>query len=613
MGRRNPLARCPRLLGAILSGAVLAAALVAVPAASAVPPRCVDRPDVFPVADLRPGMKGTGWTVVEGRDPVSFTVEILGVLPDGIAPGIDFVLVQVSGRVIRQTGGIAFGFSGSPVYIRDRLVGSISYGFFAADQTVGGLTPAEAMLGLFDDPSSGGGTPATATAATPAVRPAPTVPLTRELRARAARAAGVPVGDFPSEAEQLRIPLAVSGLNGRAMDALRTVLDRSGLPFVPYRAGALRGTAPAGEPLGAGDAVGATVSAGDLTFAGVGTVTAVCGDLVVAFGHPFFWDGSTVMGMNAADVVTVVRDPSNLFGPFKVANLAEFHGTIDQDRLTGIRGVEGTLPAMVPVSSGVTNPDLGRFRAGQTQVIKTRSSFFPLLPFLAAFHLLLNQDVVFDRIGDGTVTLTFTIDGIGPSGEPFRLVRDNMHFSPFDASFESIFELFSYLERIQENPFGEVRFTGVSADSVITQRHLTARIRRVLSASSLRPELRERKRLPVLPGERIKLRVFLLPEGSTTEVPVDLRLRVPRDAAFGGSLVVRGGGLGACFFCVFDDGEEGQEPATFEDLLQELRTAEQNNHLVAELVVEPNLQVARRILQDRVILGQRSIEITVVG
>ncbi|MDP8958362.1 MAG: hypothetical protein M3N51_03975 [Actinomycetota bacterium] len=107
---------------------------------------CAQPPEVFPVDQLRPGMRGSGYTVIEGRDPVRFNVEILGVIPDAIPPGIDFILVETSGRVISQTGGIAFGFSGSPVYIEGKLVGAIAYGFFAADHTIGGITPAEAML-----------------------------------------------------------------------------------------------------------------------------------------------------------------------------------------------------------------------------------------------------------------------------------------------------------------------------------------------------------------------------------------------------------------------------------------------------------------------------------
>ena len=50
---------------------------------------CATPPPVVDVLSLTPGTTGTAWTVVEGTTPVSFDVEVLGVLPDGIAPGID--------------------------------------------------------------------------------------------------------------------------------------------------------------------------------------------------------------------------------------------------------------------------------------------------------------------------------------------------------------------------------------------------------------------------------------------------------------------------------------------------------------------------------------------
>ena len=42
------------------------------------------------------------------------------------------------------------------------------------------------------------------------------------------------------------------------------------------------------------------ISYGDLTSAGIGTLTATCGNEDLMFGHPFFWDGKTTMGMNGA-------------------------------------------------------------------------------------------------------------------------------------------------------------------------------------------------------------------------------------------------------------------------------------------------------------------------
>jgi hypothetical protein len=573
---------------------------------------CSSPPDVVPVDDLEAGMMGTGWTVVEGTDPVSFDVEILGVLPDGIAPGIDFILVHLSGPVIDQTGGIAFGMSGSPVYIGGDLVGSLSFGFFASDQTYAGVTPAESMVKLFDYPD---GTSALGVTATRQATFADEVTLSDTLRRQAARMTGTSVSDVPTEAEPLRVPVAVSGLNARGFRKFSKTLRLAGFEVIPYRAGAASVGPLATEPLEAGDAVGGALSVGDLTFAGVGTVTAVCGDHVLAFGHPFFWDGRAgefPMAMYGASVVTVVPDPSNLLGPFKIANLTDLHGIIDQDRLTGIRGVESVEPAGVPVTSLVANPDLATIRNGESTIFRQEIGGFPIVPDIAAFHLLANEDVVFDRIGDGTVTLRFILEGIGPTGEPFRLVRPNMHFSPFDASFQSIGELFGFIFRIQDNPFGPVQFTSVQADASITQEHLVAEIVRVLSASSLQPTLRERSTLRVAPGDTIRVRVFLLPEGETDEESVDLLVSVPRGP--GGTLEVSGGGADSCLFCFFDEeeGEEENGPATFGELLRDLRRTPRNNDLVARVRLFNDRGSKTTARTDTVVLGSESVEIIVV-
>jgi hypothetical protein len=574
---------------------------------------CTDdqKPSVFRVEDMTPGTMGTGWTVVQGRDPVSFDVEILGVLPDGVVPGVDFVLIKVSGPVIDQTGGIAFGMSGSPVYVDDKLAGAVAFGFFAADQTIGGMMPAQAMVPIFDYP--GGAASLTAARALQVQK----VELTPRLHRTAAREAGVAAAEFPTVAKQIPLPVAFSGLNDRGMAKVGKLIKRLGLPFVPYRANAVSTSAPlAEEPLAPGDAVAGTLSVGDLTSAGVGTTTAVCGNLSLHFGHPFFFEGASSgersMGMNGAEVLTVVPDPSNLYGPFKIANIAEPHGVIDQDRISGIRGVEGVLPTSVPIMTDVLNPDLGKFRRGRTDVIKQSFGDFSTLPSLAAFHLLLNQDAMFDRIGDGTATLSFTIDGTDPSGAPFTLIRDNMWFSPYDVSFEAIIELQLYMLLLDDfDP--AMTFSSVSADSTITEEHLTAEIERVLSASSLARTLRDREFLPVRPGDTIRLRVYLRPEGSDTLEEVDLTVGVPRRARGGGTLRIRGGGEDLCFFCVLFD-EEGkadeEEPQTFEELLAELESAERNNDLVANLRIGGRRRTALST-QDAVILGQDTIEIFV--
>jgi hypothetical protein len=571
---------------------------------------CSSPPDVVPVDDLEAGMMGTGWTVVEGTDPVSFDVEILGVLPDGIAPGVDFILVRVSGDVIDQTGGIAFGFSGSPVYIGGDLVGSVSYGFFGADQTYGGVTPAESMVKLFDYPD---GTMALGATATRQQSFAPKVRLTDRVRTKAAKTLETAVSDVPTVAEPLRVPVAVSGLNGRGFRKFSKTLRLAGLNVTPYRAGAASVGPLATDPLQAGDAVAGALSVGDLTFAGVGTVTAVCDDLLLAFGHPFFWDGPAgefPMAMYGANVVTVVPDPSQIFGAFKIANLTDLHGIIDQDRLTGIRGVEGVEPSSVLVTSVVTSPDVAQIRSGDTTIFRQEIGGFPLVPDISAFHLLINEDVVFDRIGDGSVILNWQAEGVGPDGLPFTIERPNMFFSPYDASFESIFEMYAFLWMISQNEFGDVQFSSVDMDATITQEHLASEITRVESASSLQPNLAERRRLRVLPGDTIELQVFLRPEGAVEEDVVQLFVQVPQRRR-SGDLTVAGGGENQCLFCFFFGEGDDNGADSFAELLSDLEDTPQNNDLVADLRVGRK-RVSSSFRADAVILGRERINIVVV-
>ena len=523
-----------RVVTVLVSSAVLLGGAISAPAGSAAE-LCSSTPDVFPVADLEPGMLATAWTVVEGSDPVSFDVEILGVLPDGIAPGVDFILVHTSGSVIDESGGIAAGFSGSPVYIGGDLVGAISYGFSAADQTFGGVTPAEDMVRLLEYPSGTGALGTTSAASRPTF--AQEVRVSSQLRRTAASAADTAVEAIPTVAEPLRIPVTVSGLNTRGFRRFAKTLRLGGLPLIPYRSGAASLGALAADPLAAGDAVAGAVSVGDLTVAGWERrrwcATTSCSRSAIRSSGtdgraPIPWPCTEPTCFRSSGS----QQPRRWVQGRQPDRPARHHRSGSPH---GIRGIEGVEPASVPVTSVVVNPDIVSIREGETTVFRQATDTFLWLPDIAAFHLLGNQDTVFDRLGDGTVSLRFVLEGIGPDRESFRVVRPNMHFSEFDVSFESIVELFAFIFEIQDNPFGPVSFSSVHAESTITQEHLTAEIVRVESASSIQPLFRERARLRVRPGDTISLRVFLLPEGATDEEMVELLVPVPR-SRFGGSL-----------------------------------------------------------------------------
>ena len=79
---------------------------------------------LFPLDDVRPGMKGVARSVFSGTASQEYSVEILGVLPGFTGPRQSTIIAKLSGPGVDKTGVFA-GMSGSPVFINDRLVGAI--------------------------------------------------------------------------------------------------------------------------------------------------------------------------------------------------------------------------------------------------------------------------------------------------------------------------------------------------------------------------------------------------------------------------------------------------------------------------------------------------------
>ena len=87
---------------------------------------------------------GSEMCIRDSPDP--FTGEVIGVLEDGIAPGLDMVIVDLDSPAIQAAGGIWQGMSGSPVYAGDgRLIGAVAYGLAYGPSPIAGVTPFEEM------------------------------------------------------------------------------------------------------------------------------------------------------------------------------------------------------------------------------------------------------------------------------------------------------------------------------------------------------------------------------------------------------------------------------------------------------------------------------------
>ena len=211
----------------------------------------------FPVADLVADQAVTGLTVSKGTTPDAFTGEVLGVLKDGIAPGLDMVMVRLTHPEIDRVGGIWAGMSGSPVYAEDgRLIGAVAYGLAFGPSPVAGVTPFEDMNDYL-----------------------PTPPVTLRISSKAA--AKIAAGSEVTRAQasqgfaQLPMPTGVAGIRAERLAKTR---GRPYLDRMRPRAGTTSAAAVGADTVVAGGNLAMTASYGDITIGGVGTATSVCDD-----------------------------------------------------------------------------------------------------------------------------------------------------------------------------------------------------------------------------------------------------------------------------------------------------------------------------------------------
>lgn len=286
--------------------------------------------------ELRRGMRGVGRTVFQGTTIDTFEAEILGVLPSYLGPNRDLILARLSGGPLAQTGVIA-GMSGSPVYVQGRLIGAVAYAFLPfPKEPICGITPIRDMLGTLE---RGLDAPA----------PARAQSLHFELDAQARAQVSAALGDAQPAAALTLVPLNtpvwVAGASPLASQALAKVLGSAGLEML---------AAPAGQALPdlqtemiPGAALGVQLISGDLSATGIGTLTYVDGDRVLAFGHPMMLSGATDMPMTGAYIYQVFASQSF---SYKMGAATRPVGAIRQDRQPAIAGLLGPVPRMLPVS-----------------------------------------------------------------------------------------------------------------------------------------------------------------------------------------------------------------------------------------------------------------------
>jgi hypothetical protein len=265
-------------------------------------------------------------------------VEILGVLRGARGPGHDMILAQLHGAKPEYTGVVA-GMSGSPVYIGNRLLGSLSFriGQFSKDP-IAGITPIEQMLEVRDLPAEG-------------------------FETREQELGNRDQGTQSSANETMQAmetPLLMSGFHPEAIRLWQQKMAGTGLEMVaaggmgsssetagdaggdlnrPASAAAIASVVP-------GSAVSAQLVRGDMEIAATCTVTYVDPKQLLACGHPLLQAGPVSFPMTTAEVVATLASPLNAF---KIINTGATIGAFSEDRDAAIRGVFGAKAHMIPV------------------------------------------------------------------------------------------------------------------------------------------------------------------------------------------------------------------------------------------------------------------------
>jgi len=452
--------------------------------------------NIIPLDQVHAGMRGEAYTVFEGIQPEAMQVEVLGVLHNANGPKGDIILVRLHGAKVEYSGVVA-GMSGSPVYFDGRLAGALAFriGEFSKEP-IAGVTPIEEMLEISELDRS----------KTDQIQPAsikPTSPKTNIASPSVAE--GKSYADYLTP---IASPLVFSGFTQDAFQRFASQFAQAGI--VPVMGTGSMSNDKQPEPLVPGSAVSAVLVRGDMNIAATCTVTYVDENHLLACGHPLMQSGQVDMPMDKANVLATLPSPANAF---KIVNTTEQAGSFVQDRHTGIMGVFGKEPRMIPVSLTIHGP------AGPKEFhydVLNNSKISPVAMMATVYSAL--QGV--NESGEDT---TYRMEGrIKVNGYPDVELRDM--FAPGDGGQATgaliAMSLGDRFSRIFDNSFQMPELRGVDLSFDLLHERRSAKL------ESARTDVTDAR-----PGDEVVVEAVLRPyrgERIVRQVPVRVPTSTPK-------------------------------------------------------------------------------------
>ena len=539
------------LIAAILYGAAMAGEQAKPPKTY---PPFIPTDRIMPISQVKPGMKGHCLTVIRGREVVSFPAEVVDVVPNAGAPK-HLILIRVSGPVIEETGGIAAGMSGSPMYIGGKLVGAIGYGWNFSRHDLGLVTSIEDMIQVWNNPEripSFG--PAPIIPADPPVsgdeQPEPTEPKSPDVVTVKS------YGDFI----ELRAPLYVGGVSPRVADMIGASLGAEVVPFGGGPVGDASKRAKYNAAMKPGDAIGTSLVWGDVEVSAIGTMSAVATDgRFLAFAHPFLNAGNTSAALTEATVSRVI--PS-LSAPFKLGRTGDMVGIVTQDRPEGIGGRIGQFAPAASCTIRFNDVDAGRNFVRRFQMVQDPFQIANLSSLAAAGCI----EDLWGRRGAGSARVVTSFYG---AALPQGWRRANVFVSETDVLTEMLKEFKLLTNMFALNQFQELRPFGMEVTVELTSEPRVVYIEDVKVPEG-----------PFAPGQTVSFDITLRP-WRKEPVKRTYSLVVPEKVTGICELMVRGGGIA-------EETAEYMEArwrtiSSLPILLKELDAKEGNDQIVLEI------------------------------
>jgi hypothetical protein len=457
--------------------------------------------------ELEIGMDAIGKTIIRGNEIRSFQARIIALID---APGElnDFIEIRVSGDVIRESGGVAAGMSGSPVYVDGKLIGALSraISFDSHPSPFALVTPIGPMLELVSPARSQLAQSKEQEVSVISVDPAAIADTALEgyteleLVDRVPEEAVRNLNPNRYYASPIATPVLVSGMEGRAFeyftkgfsDELANVVS-NGLMMLPGRENFLQemsigledrypvqmintglparqttpvGSRPGVDDLVAGGGIGVTLADGDVTLGSLGTVTYREDDIVLGFGHSFLFTGDVEYFLNRIYIYDTIANQQT---PFKFGTITERMGTLYQDRFQGIAGAIGAKTRSVRMNMRITDESTGDVTHYSVDFIRD-NSFLASLMFSSGLTLL---DRTLNKVGKGTLDVEYTIRG---AGLPRRLQREDIFVSFNDIAVPGPLQVAQVVFLLAQNEFQDPELDTIDVDLTYTPEVHSARL-----------------------------------------------------------------------------------------------------------------------------------------